>query len=39
MEDGELKTRSPEEVARAFERFAALKASKAREEGARPSSD
>ena len=39
MEDGELKTRSPEEVARAFERFAALKASKAMEEGARPSSD
>jgi 23S rRNA-/tRNA-specific pseudouridylate synthase len=39
MEDGELQTRSPEEVARAFERFAALKASKAMEKGARPGAD
>ena len=39
MEDGELQTRSPEEVARAFERFAALKASKVMEKGARPGAD
>ena len=39
MEDGELQTRSPEEVARAFERFAALKASKAMEKGARPGAE